>query len=150
MSVYKSRRRDAAAQFITGVRELRIQTMRIAKKFPKGFRYLITDSILKLANDAYTSSVRANSVYMHQNMLQSEFELREYYLTGAISAVDALSSEISFCYSMLADGNNFFDNRAEYDGKFARWEEAAIVALNRLHALKESDKKRYRQYRKGN
>ena len=38
MSVYKSRRKDAAAQFIVEARKLRRDTMRVVSKFPTSYR----------------------------------------------------------------------------------------------------------------
>lgn len=38
MAVYKSRRKDAAAQFIADARELRKYTVRVTRKFPKSYR----------------------------------------------------------------------------------------------------------------
>ena len=37
MAVYKSRRKDAAAQFVADARELRKATVRIARKFPVAY-----------------------------------------------------------------------------------------------------------------
>ena len=49
MSVYKSRRKDAAAQFIADARELRKYTVRVTRKFPKSYRD-ITNGLLELCN----------------------------------------------------------------------------------------------------
>lgn len=38
MAVYKSRRKDAAAQFVADARELRKATVRIARKFPASYK----------------------------------------------------------------------------------------------------------------
>lgn len=46
MSVYKSRRKDAAAQFIADARELRKYTVRVTRKFPKSYRD-ITNGLLQ-------------------------------------------------------------------------------------------------------
>ena len=40
MSVYKSRRKDASAQFIADARELRRMTARAVKRFPSSYRYI--------------------------------------------------------------------------------------------------------------
>lgn len=42
MSVYKSRRKDASAQFIADARELRRMTARAVKRFPSSYRYIVT------------------------------------------------------------------------------------------------------------
>ena len=50
MSVYKSRRKDAAAQFIADAAELRKYTVRVVRKFPKSYRYT-TNALLELAEE---------------------------------------------------------------------------------------------------
>ena len=49
MAVYKSRRKDAAAQFVADARELRKATVRIARKFPASYKYVTTGPLLRRA-----------------------------------------------------------------------------------------------------
>lgn len=58
MSVYKSRRKDAAAQFIADARELRKYTVRVTRKFPKSYRD-ITNGLTELAREIYLNSMKA-------------------------------------------------------------------------------------------
>ena len=51
MAVYKSRRKDAAAQFVADARELRKATVRIARKFPASYKYVTTGPLLQLAGN---------------------------------------------------------------------------------------------------
>lgn len=53
MAVYKSRRKDAAAQFVADARELRKATVRIARKFPASYKYVTTGPLLQLASEVY-------------------------------------------------------------------------------------------------
>ena len=76
MAVYKSRRKDATAEFISTARELRKITIRIIKRFPAGYRWIITNNMLTLANDVYTNSLKANAIYVHKDMSEHDYELR--------------------------------------------------------------------------
>jgi hypothetical protein len=137
MSVYKSRRKDAVAQFIADARELRIVTTRV-----------VTNNLLELAVEVYTDCMRANAIYVHKDMSAHDFELRHRYLTMAASANEALLGEITFCYELVADGNNFFKNSQEYDRVFSGWTETANTALKRIRAVLASDKSRYKGFQK--
>ena len=50
MSVYKSRRKDASAQFIADARELRRMTARAVKRFPSSYRYIVTNGLTTQGN----------------------------------------------------------------------------------------------------
>ena len=45
MSVYKSRRKDAAAEFVALARKLRVETIQAVKKFPTSYRWIITNNL---------------------------------------------------------------------------------------------------------
>lgn len=51
MSVYKSRRKDAVAEFIADARELRKVTMRVVKRFPTSYRWIITNNLCTLKTE---------------------------------------------------------------------------------------------------
>lgn len=148
MSVYKSRRKDAAAEFIADARELRKATMRVVKRFPKSYRWIITNNLLELATEIYTDCLRANSIFVHKDMTQHDFDLRHRYLMMAASAAEALLGEITFSYELVDDGNNYFKCRADYDDAFRRWTEQGNITLKRIRAVLGSDKQRYTSYLK--
>lgn len=148
MSVYKSRRKDAAAQFIADARELRKMTARIVKKFPKSYRWIVTNNLLELAAEIHTNCGKGNAVFVHKDMSQHDFDLRHRHLMIAACATDAMLGEITFAYELVDDGNNFFDSRAEYEGVFRRWIEQANITLKRIRAVLGSDKQRYSSYLK--
>ena len=148
MSVYKSRRKDAAAEYIQAARVLRIMTMRIVKRLPKSYHFVIGNKLLEMASDIYTSSIKANSIYMHAKMDKNDYDLRHRYTMKAFVTADALEAEISFLYVMIDDGNNFFANREDYTKKFKHWMEKAIETRNRLKVMLESDRKRFAGYSK--
>lgn len=148
MSVYKSRRKDAAAEFITAARELRKTTIRNVKKFPTGYRWIITNNMLALATEIYTSALKANAIYVHKDMSEHDYELRHRYITMAISSAEALLGEITFCYEMVDEGNNFFESSADYNRVFQGWTTVANTALTKLRGIANSDKKRWNSFRR--
>lgn len=148
MSVYKSRRKDATAQFIVDARQLRLVTMRVVRRFPTSYRWIVTNNLLDLATQTYTDCIRANAIYVHKDMTQHDYDLRRRYLLMAATAAEALLGEITFCYELVSDGNNFFKNREEYDRIFRSWTEAGNTALKRIRAVMNSDKSRWSAYQK--
>ena len=129
MSVYKSRRKDAVAQFIADARELRKYTVRVTRKFPKSYRD-ITNGLLELAREVYVNAIKGNAIYLHKDMSEHDYELRHRYLMIACSSADAICGEITFCYELVDAGNNFFAGKAEYEKAFQTWTTLANNALN--------------------
>lgn len=147
MSVYKSRRKDAAAQFIADARELRKYTVRTVRKFPKSYRDT-TNTMTELAREIYIASIKANAIFLHKDLPEKDYELRHRYLMMAMTSADAMCGEITFCWELVADGNNFFEGQAEYERVFQMWTTLANNALSRLHGVIDSDKGRWASYRK--
>lgn len=146
MSVYKSRRKEAAMEFISLARDLRVETIQAVKKFPASYRWIVTNNMLTLAGEVYTNALKANAIYVHEAMSQHDYELRHRYLTIAISSTKALLGEVTFCYEMVAAGNNFFEGKSDYNAVFQRWTQAGTAALKKLRAISDSDKKRWDGY----
>ena len=86
MAVYKSRRKDAAAQFVADARELRKATVRIARKFPASYKYVTTGPLLQLASEVYMNALKGNSIYVHKDMSERDYELRHRYLAAATAS----------------------------------------------------------------
>ena len=101
MSVYKSRRKDANVLFIQAAFDLRKTTIRMCKKFPKSWWMLLTRTCLKLATKAFNNCIKANEIFMHVNMEKVDYKLRRKYFLKALTNIDALGSEITFCYAMI-------------------------------------------------
>ncbi len=148
MSVYKSQRKEAAAEFIVAARKLREATIDAVKKFPKSYRWIITNNMLTLANEVYTNVLKGNAIYVHKGMSERDYELRHRYLTMAASSAEALLGEITFCWTMVDSGNNFFENKADYTQVFQNWTTAANTALTKIRAVINSDKKRWNNFRR--
>ena len=148
ISVYKSRRKDAAAEFISLSRGLRVATIQAVKKFPTSYRWIVTNNMLALAGEIYTNAIKANSIYVHKDISRHDFELRRRYLMLAVSSAEALLGEITFCYEMVDTGNNFFEGKTDYNKLFQSWTTAGNDALKKLRAVADSDKKRWNTFRK--
>lgn len=148
MSVYKSRRKDASAQFIADARKLRTMTARAVKRFPSSYRYIVTNSLLELARETVVNCVKGNDVYLHKDLSQGDFDLRHRYLKMAEASTDALLEEITFAYGLVSDGNNFFKDKAEYEKVFSELTSQGNTVLKRLQRLLDSDKDRWRWYQK--
>ena len=148
MSVYKSRRKDASAEFITDLRALRLETMRVVRRFPASYRWIITNKLLELAQTAYIDGLRGNNIFLNQYTTREDFLKRRGFLLDARTAVDAILGEITFCYELISQGNNFFENRAEYDRLFSQWTEAGNRAYSRLKTLLEKEAERFRNIQK--
>ena len=77
---------------------------------------------------------------------ERDYELRHRYLAAATASADALLGEITFCYELVDDGNNFFRNKEEYERTFQTWTTLANNALSRLRGVMDSDKRRWNGY----
>lgn len=148
MSVYKSRRKDASAQFIADARELRRMTARAVKRFPSSYRYIVTNGLLEMAREIVVNSVKGNAVYLHKDLSQGDFDLRHRYLKMAEVTADAYLEEITFAFSLVDDGNSFFKNKAEYQKVFNGLTSQGNTVLKRLRKVIDSDKDRWRRYQK--
>lgn len=148
MSVYKSRRKDASAQFIADARELRRMTARAVKRFPSSYRYIVTNGLLEVAMEIVVNAVKGNAVYLHKDLSQGDFDLRHRYLKMAEVTADAYLEEITFAFSLVDDGNSFFKNKAEYQKVFNGLTSQGNTVLKRLRKVIDSDKDRWRRYQK--
>ena len=145
MSVHKSRRNVAAAQFLEDAIELRRETLRIVKKFPKSYRWVCTNNMLELATEIYTNCRKGNRIFVHKDMSERDFDLRHRYLMLAWTAPDALLGEITFLYGMVDEGNNYLGSRADYNRVFSNWTKLGNTLAARLAAVISSDKERFKR-----
>ena len=118
----------------------------IARKFPASYKYVTTGPLLQLASEVYMNALKGNSIYVHKDMSERDYELRHRYLAAATASADALLGEITFCYELVDDGNNFFRNKEEYERTFQTWTTLANNALSRLRGVMDSDKRRWNGY----
>lgn len=90
--------------------------------------------------------IRANSIYLHNNIMETEFNLREEYFTKARSAIFALSSLLTVTFSLVLKGNNFLGDKKKTSGIFKEWARLLNYEAALVKGIIESDKKRYKRY----
>lgn len=150
MSVYASQRNESKAEFIRVAQELATYTLEQIKKFPKSYRFCLTNDIVRLAMEIHEDVLRANLIYIYKNMSESEFNLREEYFLKARSAIFALSSMLTITFSLVLKGNNFFGNKKKTSGIFKEWARLLNYEAALVKGIIESDKKRYKKYQNKN
>ena len=146
MSVYASKRNESKAEFIRVAQQLATYTLEQVKKFPKSYRFCLTNDIVRLALEIHEDVLRANSIYLHNNIMETEFNLREEYFTKARSAIFALSSLLTVTFSLVLKGNNFLGDKKKTSGIFKEWARHLNYEAALVKGIIESDKKRYKRY----
>lgn len=150
MSVYASKRNESKAEFIRVAQELATYTLEQTKKFPKSYRFCLTNDIVRLALEIHENVLRANSIYIYKNMSESEFNIREEYFIKARSAIFALSSMLTITFSLVLKGNNFLGDKKKTSGIFKEWARLLNFEAALVKGIIESDKKRYKKYQSKN
>lgn len=146
MSVYASKRNESKAEFIRVAQQLATYTLEQVKKFPKSYRFCLTNDISRLALEIHEDVLRANSIYIHNNMLETEFNLREEYFAKARSAIFALSGLLTVTFALVLKGNNFLGDKKKTAGIFKEWARLLNYEAALVKGIIESDKKRYKKY----
>ena len=148
MSVYKSRRKDAAAQFIMDARELRKKTAQFVKRFPTSYRWITTNGLLEMGRNIFLNCVAGNEIFIHKDLPQQDFDLRHRYLKIAEATTASFLAELTFAYELVDKGNNFFDSKYDYEAAFSELTTIGNTLKKRLRSLLYSDKERYTRYQK--
>lgn len=148
MSVYVSKRNQAKPEFLMVAQELLIFTIKSVRRFPKSYHYPLTNDLLKLSNEIHEYALKANAIYVHKNMTEEDYKLRERYITLAKSSLVALSGKLTVTFKLVNEGNNFFENKADYSFMFQKWIDLVNTELDKLKGLTESDRKRWKSYQK--
>lgn len=146
MSVYKSMRSQSIAEYLKDAHKLRLETMKIVKKFPTSYRWIFTNNLLDLATEIYTNCIKGNSIKVDLRFDREDFLIRHDAFLRAQAATNALLGEITFAYELLQEGNNFFAGKKEYGKKFQNWCEIAVQCLENITRAIEDDNKR--QYKR--
>ena len=146
MSVYASKRNESKAEFIRVAQQLATYTLEQVKKFPKSYRFCLTNDIVRLALEIHEDVLRANSIYLHNNIMETEFNLREEYFTKARSSIFSLSSLLTVTFSLVLKGNNFLGDKKKTSGIFKEWARLLNYEAALVKGIIESDKKRYKRY----
>lgn len=150
MSVYASKRSESKVEFLRVAQQLAVYTLKQVKKFPKSYRFNLTNDITKLAMEIHENVLRANSIYVHKGMTEDEFRLRAVYFTKAKSAIYALSSLLTITFSLALEGNNFLGDKKTTSNMFKEWARLLNYETALIKGVVDSDKKRFKSYQKGN
>ena len=146
MSVYASKRNESKAEFIRVAQQLATYTLEQVKKFPKSYRFCLTNDIVRLALEIHEDVLRANSIYLHNNIMETEFNLREEYFTKARSAIFFFFFLLTVTFSLVLKGNNFLGDKKKTSGIFKEWARLLNYEAALVKGIIESDKKRYKRY----
>lgn len=146
MSVPKSQRNVAVTQFIKDVITVRKTAIAITSKFPASYNRKTTDLLLKLAQQAFEYSIKGNDIYLSKTTSESIYNLRQTYFVKAHAALKTLSTEITFCLSLVEDGTNFLGKKGKYLARFKDWTAQITVAMARVKGVIDSDKRRWKEW----
>ena len=118
MSVYKSRRKDAAAEFVSAARELRKVTVRIIKKFPTSYRWEVTNNMLELAGEVYTAT--QDKIWL----------LGEFEVFGARTGANSAEQNYQKQYDYYKNGNSKIKYKHSDTGSACSWWLRSVYAGN--------------------
>lgn len=150
MSVYASKRSESKVEFLRIAQQLAVYTLKQVKKFPKSYRFNLTNDITRLAMEIHEDVLRANSIYIHRGMTEDEFRLRAVYFTKAKSAIFALSSLLTITFSLVLEGNNFLGDKKTTSNMFKEWARLLNYETALIKGVVDSDRKRFKSYQKNN
>lgn len=146
MSVYASKRSESKAEFIRVAQELATYTLEQAKKFPKSYKFNIVGRLVDSALNIHEYVTKANSYYIHQYMLEVDFNEREKFLGLARAEIFSMSSLLTVVFSFVLKGNNFLGDKKKTSNMFKEWARLLNYEAALLKGIIESDKKRYKRY----
>ena len=145
MTVYKSKRKKTFLLFLQNSYNLRKETIRIIKKFPTSYRWIITNNMLKLAGEIFSDCLKANEIILTYQITEEDYNLKKNYLIQAASSTNALLGEITFCYELLKEGNNFFEDKSKFAKTFLHWTDLGNSTLEEIRAVLQNDRERFRK-----
>lgn len=145
MSVYASQRSESKAEFIRVAQELATYTLEQVKKFPKAWKRDIVERILNAALDIHEYVTKANSYYIHKNMLEVDFIERERLLSKARAEIFHMSSLLTIVFSFVLKGNNFLGDKKKTSTMFKEWARLLNFEAALIKGIIESVQKRYKR-----
>lgn len=143
MTVFKSKRGNPATGYLKDAHDLRLLTIKIIKKFPTSYRWIISNNILELSTSIYTNSLKAETVRLDNRTVKEDIKLKHDFLSQAVASCHAIIGEITFVYELIQDGNNFFSGKEDYAKKFHAWMESASKCLDSIYRALDTVKGRF-------
>lgn len=137
MAVPEPQRKEGKLTVLTKTCELCIHTIKITSNeniFPVNLRYPIVDNCITLAQNIYFNSYTANSIKVIDKIT---FEERYRLQLQAVEACNTLAANITIAHRLF----HLSSKKVKYWFKLLNEAKALIIAW------KNSDLKRYKQYR---
>ena len=137
MSVPVNQRTHGKLETLVKARTLCVHTLTVTKNenlFPPAYKATVTDKIVNLSIDIFVHCFSANDVYVNSH---EDYMQRIMLQEQAAAECDALLALIQIAKSLF-----HLDSR-----KVKYWAELAIEAKKLIKAWKDSDSKRYKEYR---
>lgn len=150
MTVIKSKRKFTPLQAITEIKNLVMYTIQLCtdeRRFPKRYRWCLTQKIVDAAINVKANAAKANSVYVHDAEC---YKLRRDYQQRALAELSALEVLMDTAYNLFA-GLRQSKPAATGEGpkrqkgiNISTWSCQLITVHKMLLAWKKTDADRYK------
>ena len=149
MTVIKSKRKFAPLQAITEIQKLVMYTIQLCtneQRFPKRYRWCLTQKIVDAAISVKANAAKANSVYVHD---VDCYKLRRSYQQRALAELSALEVIMDTAYNLFAGLRQPKQTATEKEPKrlkainISAWSCQLIIVRKMLLAWKKADADRY-------
>lgn len=142
MSVYKSKRKLSAIQYVENARKLQVHTIRNCVKFPKRYTYLAVQKIAELAEDIDTH-VRIAESMMPTNLHEAQIKRDE--LTLAFGLLNSLDDKLQLMYDIVAENPNFKTEFKWLPNAMLEWGRLIQTERDLITGVKKADRKRFKE-----
>lgn len=141
MSVPTWRRNESKVQYLDTARELVVHSIKMIRKFPKSARFIISNDIMKSANEVFRHVTNCNACFPKS---YEDIRHRRYELIQAQGELDTLDCFISIAidaYSIQTDKGLDCEIKSS-DYSWAYWGELIFKERNLIAKVLESDASR--------
>ena len=150
MTVIKSKRKFTPLQAITETQKLAMYTIQLCtdeQKFPKRYRWCLTQKIVDAAISVKANAARANSVYVHD---ADCYKLRREYQQRSLAELAALETLMDTAYNLFAGLRQSKPATTRKESNptkrinISTWSYRLIIVRKMLLAWKKADTDRYK------
>ena len=150
MTVIKSKRKFTPLQAITETQKLVMYTIQLCtneQRFPKRYRWCLTQKIVDAAISVKANAAKANSVYVHDGDC---YKLRRSYQQRALAELSALEVLMDTAYNLFAGLRQSKPATTKEEPKHQKginisaWSCQLITVRKILLAWKKADADRYK------
>jgi len=142
MSVPKSKRKQSELDVLVEADTLATYTIKLCtneKKFPKRYRWCITQQIVSAAVSVAKYTSMANAIVANT---EDSFLLRQSYQQHATAEIDGLLTMMDISYRTFSSLRNQSDTQ---EINMSHWSAQAHKVRSLLFSWKKSDKERYKK-----